>query len=72
MGADEATMIFCKSCGERYSIDRTAPKPVRDLMQDYCLECATEIAGREIPSIGTLQHGSGGGQRVIRSPRGLS
>ena len=34
-----------------------------------CIDCAKELTGVSIPIAGTLQHGTGGGTRVIRETK---
>ena len=68
----------CKAC------DDPGPKPsdlsgrenmpdnVREVFDTHCTECAAEIIHGKIPSVGTMMHGSGGGRRVIYSPKPFS
>ena len=70
----------CAACGERIDPTRPLPESVgnasdrKELWKAitvYCDECAAEkVLGRMIP--GTTINGTGGGQRVIRDPRGLA
>lgn len=64
------TEVFCACCGEfiyRFDVKSAAPT-----MQKLCLDCATELRTGKITGPSTLQHGTGGGARVIRDPKGLS
>ena len=61
--------FFCKSCRDviRRSPDVTVE--IRNAMRSYCFVCALELLGIAIPKYGTLQHGTGGGWRVIRETK---
>ena len=71
---------LCDSCGDPFEVVEM-PQWVRDLcMTDedlkrgslwgrYCAECAREKAGFGFSTKSTLQHGTGGGRRVIRSTK---
>jgi len=60
----------CISCGDpiRGACDGDPPG-CQDQMRVRCPECALEVLGIEIPFVGTLQHASGGGRRVIRDTK---
>ena len=68
----------CQACGdplprEAISVANVPKEKMAELRKaslTYCDECAAEkVLGRVVP--GTTIHGTGGGQRVIRDPRGL-
>lgn len=75
-------MNECLSCGDRFLphqlSEQDEPLPeetkaiLRDLLHLRCRTCAQEIAGITIPRLGTTMHGTGGGERVIRSAKGMS
>lgn len=61
---------FCVSCGDRITTRlATDPSYLQKAMYVRCRACALEILGLSIPNFGTLQHGTGGGQRVIRDSK---
>ena len=72
-------MLKCQSCGDQIKA-RPMSQPNMSKKQKiqyfalavtHCHACAVEKAtGQIFPT--TLQHDAGGGQRVIRSTRGLS
>lgn len=59
----------CRSCGDRIFRDPSYPDEVQDAMRAYCQACALEVLGIAIPFVGTLQHDTGGGWRVIRESK---
>ena len=71
---------LCASCGDPFEVVEM-PRWVRDLCMTneevergslwgrYCDECAREKAGFGFSTQSPLQHGTGGGRRVIRSSK---
>jgi len=60
----------CVSCGDGLSDDcADEPPEVRDAMKLRCRTCAREMCGTAIPFVGSLQHDTGGGRRVIRETK---
>lgn len=62
----------CVACGERLSEGLDVgkfPFDVQDSMQAHCESCAYEVLGIAIPMVGTLQHDTGGGWRVIKESK---
>lgn len=45
------------------------PLDVQDQMAAYCKTCAYETLGIAIPMVGSLQHGTGGGWRVVKETK---
>jgi hypothetical protein len=67
---EDYRLPVCASCGDVLGdTDSSLPYDVQDAMRAYCLTCAKEVLGIAIPKVGTLQHGSGGGWRVIRETK---
>jgi hypothetical protein len=74
----------CAACGEvfqpgwpdcrRYSdgLSRTEIREIEKFRQTHCVECAAELSLKKVGPPGTTIHGTGGGTRVIRDPKGLS
>lgn len=65
MTDDKPAVRLCLSCGE----------PLSEHEQDAgfrCVDCRRELDLGEIPPPSTLQKGTGGGQRVIRSGMEMS
>lgn len=78
-------MNECLSCGDKFFPPELSEKDslvtgdakelvdkLHQLRHTRCLTCAREILGITIPRIGTTMHGTGGGERVIRSAKGMS
>jgi hypothetical protein len=79
-------MNECLSCGDKFlppaqlsKEDSLLTGDARELVDKLhqlrhtrCQTCAGEILGITIPRIGTTMHGTGGGERVIRSAKGMS
>lgn len=62
----------CAACGARLANPvnvENIPFDVQDAMGAYCQTCAYEVLGIAIPFVGNLQHGTGGGWRVIRESK---
>jgi len=62
----------CKACGAILNPEPElgdVPFDVQDAMGAYCITCAYEIIGIAIPVVGSLQHGTGGGWRVIKETK---
>lgn len=65
-------LLRCVSCGELLLKGQDVgklPFDVQDSMQAHCESCAYEVLGIAIPVVGTLQHGTGGGWRVIKETK---
>lgn len=77
----------CRSCGDNIPafIEPSGPKALAIMMdptqsavtdkqrEGYCAECAAELATGRLPDLGCgLQHGTGGGRRVIHSAKPLA
>jgi RNase P subunit RPR2 len=73
----------CRACGERLrnvamerrKIRKTRNQPIVDEELDYCLDCADEMFFGVLAcqrSLGEFRFGTRGGDRVIRSTRGLA
>lgn len=77
----------CRSCGDNIPafIEPSGPRALAIMMdptqsavtdkqrEGYCAECAAELATSRMPDLGCgLQHGTGGGRRVIRSAKPLA
>lgn len=62
--------VFCVCCGD--FIHRVNATTKIGRRQKLCLDCAAELNEGKIVGASTLQHGTGGGKRVIRDPKGLS
>lgn len=60
---------LCISCGDLIRRDNNLPCEVQDAMRARCLDCAKEVLGLSVPKVGTLQHDTGGGRRVIRETK---
>ena len=67
-----ARLPNCRACGcalvSRPDLS-DVPFDVQDAMGAYCETCAYEVLGMAIPFVGTLQHGTGGGWRVIKESK---
>lgn len=61
--------MCCRSCGDIIFTDDNYPFEVQDAMRCRCKACALEVLGIAIPFVGTLQHDTGGGWRVIRETK---
>lgn len=59
----------CISCGDLIGDDSDQPPDVQDQMKVRCRACAMEVLGIAVPFVGTLQHDTGGGRRVIRESK---
>lgn len=62
----------CKACGVGLDPNPRlddVPYEVQDAMGAYCRTCAYEVLGIAIPFVGSLQHGTGGGWRVIKESK---
>ena len=66
-------MQLCESCGDELQLDSVCPDDIAQhkhcLWNLFCDDCAREKAGGGLPPLETLQHGTGGGIRVIRGTR---
>lgn len=63
---------YCAACEEWLTPDpdtKDIPLDVQDQMAAYCKTCAYETLGISIPKVGSLQHGTGGGRRVIKESK---
>lgn len=68
-------LFCCRACKvslRPFDGDEAAPPEVLDAMVEYCRTCAEEKLGLSVLKVGTLQHGTGGGHRVIRSTKPMS
>jgi len=71
-------MPKCRSCGETFRPEQDRDWTLTDdewrrlveARKTTCEDCAREVALGELLRTTTI-HGTGGGQRVIRDPRGL-
>lgn len=73
-------MPSCKSCGDLFTFDadcfnvralsKSERKALTLKMQTHCEDCARELVLGQIKPT-TLNHGTGGGRRVIRDPRNM-
>lgn len=62
--------LNCIACGDLIRGPKRDDNPhVVDAMKVYCQTCAKEILGLAIPFVGSLQHDTGGGRRVIRETK---
>lgn len=59
----------CCSCRDLIHHDDSQPPEVQDAMRARCLACAREVLGLAVPFVGSLQHDTGGGWRVIRESK---
>lgn len=69
---DLCRLARCAACGDSlsYLVDVDGvPFDVQDAMGAYCKTCAYEVLGIAIPRVGNLQHGTGGGWRVIKESK---
>lgn len=72
----------CVSCGDSFYPSRCPGvdehltteqlQSLNRYRQTRCEMCARELAIGCIPRMGTTMHGTGGGERVIKSARGMS
>lgn len=60
---------YCYSCGDRIYRDDSDNPDIQDAMRARCWTCALEVLGIAIPFVGSLQHDTGGGWRVIRETK---
>lgn len=61
---------ICAACGDVMWQSQGDDRPeVQDAMRAYCRTCALEVLGIAIPKVGSLQHDTGGGWRVIRESK---
>jgi len=60
---------LCVSCGDLIAKCSDMPPDVQDQMRVRCLTCAKEVLGIAVPMVGTLQHDTGGGWRVIKETK---
>ena len=60
---------YCISCGDLIRESRTENPDVKDQMRVRCETCAMEVLGLSVPFVGSLQHDTGGGRRVIRETK---
>ena len=71
-------MIQCKACGCAYNPltrrqDRKREdRPLMNGELEYCLVCDDELMFGVVPRVGSLQHGSGGGWRVVKKGHEMS
>lgn len=59
----------CYSCGDPINVDKSQPPDIQDAMRCRCRACAMEVLGIAIPFVGSMQHDTGGGWRVIRESK---
>ena len=60
----------CISCGDTIGKpENDDPPDLHDAMKARCRTCAAEVLGLLVPFVGTLQHDTGGGRRVIRESK---
>lgn len=60
----------CVSCGSVIQrTDHEDSPDLQDAMRARCRQCALEVLGEALYVVGSLQHDTGGGRRVIRETK---
>lgn len=59
----------CAACGDPIRWSPRDTLEVLDQMRAHCRTCARELLGLAVPQVGSLQHGTGGGVRVIKETK---
>lgn len=66
----EYRLPCCVSCGAVIQAAEDDDIPdVQDAMRARCRQCAIEVLGEGVYVVGSLQHDTGGGRRVIRETK---